>query len=176
MISNQLIASDMTIEALLAGVPEGTRVLKWNGTGYTFYDYVDIGVGAPIWSPDGSATLAPGEGAFISNTSGADFTITFVGEVPQGADSNTAIPAGTSIQSSSVPTAGLVQSELGLPVEENDRVLTWEGNGYAFHDYVDIGIGSLIWSPEEPSVAVGESFFVQKANASNWDRNFSVNN
>jgi hypothetical protein len=165
----------MSLDSVLPNPPLNTRVLKWDGAQFVAYDFVDIGIGTPIWSPNGDATLAPGEGAFIQNPGSEDFSVTFVGEVPQLADSNITLPAGFSIASSTVPQNGGLETDMGFPVELNDRVLKWNGSAYVAYDYVDIGIGSPILSPSEPTVSVSESFFVQKANAASWDRNFSVN-
>lgn len=175
MIANQLDSDDVSIESLFPDVPLNTRIFKWSGTEFEFYDYVDIGLGSPIWSPDGQATLAPGEGAFIFNPGAEAFTVTFVGEVSQNADSNISIPAGFSIVSSAVPQSGALESGLAFPVVENDRVFKWAGGQYEFYDFVDIGLGEPIWSPSEPEVAVGEAFFVSKSAATDWVRNFSVN-
>jgi hypothetical protein len=116
-------------------------------------------------------TLVPGEGAFILNPSDAAFTVTFVGEVPQG-DVSVNIPAGYSIVSSKVPQSGTLGS-LGYVPAANDTIYRFNNTtGYQPASYDP---DFQAWDPSEPSVNVGESFFVFKKAAGTWTRTFSVN-
>src|SRR5579859_7839113 len=65
---------------LSTNMPNNTTVYKFNPStgGYTASSYV-TGIG---WLPDGTATLNPGEGAFINVPTTA--TVTLVGNVLQG--------------------------------------------------------------------------------------------
>jgi hypothetical protein len=112
MVGNQLISTANKVSDILPAPPLGTQVLSWNGSGFNVIEYADIGFG-PGWS--GDLALDVGSGVFIKNPTASDMTITFVGEVPQGADSNTTIPAGFSIRSSTVPQAGNVIQDFGFP-------------------------------------------------------------
>lgn len=163
MIANPLNTTNNTVEALFsaATTPEGTTIYKWDGT-----KYVSTAVEFGDWSTKG-ITLNPGEGCFLNSPSA--FTNTFVGEVMQGALTN-AMPAGFSIRSSLVPQAGTA-TELGLTaaLAEGDTVYQWKSGAYA-----SAAIEFGAWS-SEPSIGVGEAFWVKKDAAGSWVRNFSVN-
>ncbi|MBM3823282.1 MAG: hypothetical protein FJ404_10415 [Verrucomicrobia bacterium] len=163
MIANPLKASANTVGALLASAPDGTTVYKFSG-GKFGVNTKDFGEFA-----NGAETMNPGEGAFIEASSA--FTVTFVGEVPQGALSQN-IPAGFSIQASQVPQKGQLDTVLKFPAADGDTVYRYNnGSGrYSIHAY-DFGA----WD-NPPSPEVGEAFFVNKAAAAQWKRDFSVNN
>lgn len=169
LIANPLKATDNKVSSLLgANVPGGTTVYKYNSTSGQ-YDINTFDFGA--WS-DPNMTLEPGEGAFLSNPGPGDLTITFVGEVPQGQLSNP-IPAGFSIRASQVPQSGALDTVLGFPVADGDTIYQFNqtSQNYDLNTY-DFGA----WSAgQAPTLAVGESVFVNKAAAANWTRTFSVN-
>jgi hypothetical protein len=106
-------------------------------------------------------TLAPGEGVFVNSPSA--FTATLVGEVKTGVV-NVDLPPGFNIRSSAIPQSGGLQSVLGFPPVENDEVYQWTGAAFALYTYIaggwesDAGAG-------EPTIAIGESFFVNSAGA-----------
>jgi hypothetical protein len=93
-----------------------------------------------------------------------------VGEVMQGALSNP-IPAGFSIKSSQVPQAGQLDTILGFPVAEGDAVYIFDPAtaSYAVSIY-EFGAWDV-----PPVIAVGQGFFVNKAAAAAWTRNFDIN-
>jgi len=164
MIANPLNTTNNTVGVLLADVPDGTTLYKWNETSQQF-DIATFFLGA--WDHP-EYTLNPGEGAFISpNTA---FTLTFVGEVMQGSLTNP-IPVGYSIRSSKVPQSGTVSS-LGVSSQENLSIYQWNG-ATGQYDIFTFFLGS--WAPSEPSLAVGESVFFSADTAFNWSRTFSVN-
>jgi len=140
---------------ILPGVPLGTTVYRWNGTGF------DSSVNFGTWNPD--LTLAPGEGFFINLT--ADTTLTFVGEVMLGALSNP-IPAGLSIKSSQVPQSDTL-GNLGFPAALGDTVYYYRNNGYVSSVYFGT------WAPDL-SPAVAEAFWVNTSTAKPWTRNFTL--
>jgi len=117
--------------------------------------------------------IAPGNGVFVRNPTQNNLTVTFVGEVPQAAASNTQIPQGFSIKASTVPIAGTV-ADLELPGAQGDRVFEWNATTQAFvtSAYDDL---DEAWLPAPANIAVGEAFFIFKVAATNWDRNFDVN-
>jgi len=162
MIANPLNTTNNTLNALLSDAPNSSQVLKWNGTGF---DVATFFFGA--W--DNNFTLNPGEGAFILPN--GPYTVTFVGEVMQGSLTNP-IPAGYSIRASQVPQSGGLTTTLGLTQLENgSQVLVWNGSGYNVHT---LFFGN--WDPTEPSINVGQSFFINAAGAgASWTRAFSVN-
>lgn len=168
-IANPLDAGtgNNTASKILAGVPDGTTVYKYAGGTYTIDAFSDL-FG---WdNPD--LGLAPGEGFWLQIPAGADVTLTFVGEVPQGAASNMDLPAGFALVASKVPQAGKLVTDLKYPAADGDTIYTYANpGGYTISGFTDL----FGWDPAEPSVAVGQSFWSQKSAAGTWTRNFSVN-
>ena len=169
MIANQLNATDSSVKALFTAVPGGTTIYKFDNAknGFVINQYdPDF----QEWQ-DPAMTLKPGEGCFVNNPSANPFTVTFVGEVPQG-DVGMSIPAGYSIISSNVPQSGTLGS-LGYTPAASDQVYKFDNaTGYKISTF-DPDFQS--WDPSEPSVNVGESFFILKKAAGTWTRTFSVN-
>jgi hypothetical protein len=171
LISNPLNAQTNTVPALLAGqVPQDTTLFVWDATGKTFqtatYDTTFGWDGAAA-----NATLTPGGGFFLKVNSGA--TVTFVGEVPQATPLHTPLIAGLQIVSSQVPQAGKLQTDLGYTPAQDDKVYQWSSSGQTYNiSTFDTTFG---WDPSEPTLGVGEAFFLSKTAAGSWDRNFSVN-
>jgi hypothetical protein len=102
----------------------------------------------------------------------ANATLTFVGEVMQGNLTNT-LPSGQIVMRSSiVPQAGPISTTLGLTPQPGDTLYKYAGGYSTFIFDPD----DLVWTPSEPSMAVGEAFFFTRAGAGNpWTRNFTVN-
>lgn len=175
MISNPLTAATNTIDALFAGVPNGTQIYKYTpGTGYASgtYDDLDGSFGA-----FGATQLLPGEGVFVRNPGGTPLTVTFVGEVPQG---NLTVPmvAGFQIVSSKVPQAGTA-ADLKFPSKAADG-LTAGDQVYKFNptsqSYDTATYDDLDDNWDKPvSFDVGEAVFVKLAKPVTWTRQFSVN-
>jgi hypothetical protein len=169
LIANPLDGEDNTIPVLFAAVPKNTVIYKFNATTGAFIPNVK-NVITGNWG-DPAMTLVPGEGAFVKIPDSSEpVTVTFVGEVMQGSLS-LPLPAGFSIASSQVPQADNLDN-LGFPAVKQDIVYKWDGAGYAPYS-VNVITGA--WNPEVPMVEVAEAFFVKKAAAINWDREFSVN-
>jgi hypothetical protein len=159
MIANPLNTTNNTLQTLLAGVPAGTQILKWNGSGFNIHTKLGAN-----WIPD--APLDPGDGAFINLA--ANYTNTWVGEVLQG-DLAKSLPAGFSIASSQVPAAeDLTASGLAAAVPAGSQVLQWTGNSYSIA--TKLGASFI----PNPTIGVGESFFVNLASPTDWVRNFTV--
>jgi hypothetical protein len=161
LISNPLNATNNSLSTILAGAPNFSGVLRWNGSGF---DSSTLSFGT--WTPD--FVLNPGEGVFI-NPGPTGFTNTFVGEVMQGALSNP-IPAGYSLRGSQVPQAGDVTA-LGLTddLANFDGILKWTGTAYESYT---LTFGN--WTPSVPTLDVGDAFFVNAGAATSWTRNFTV--
>jgi hypothetical protein len=116
--------------------------------------------------------IAPGEGAFVFNPSTtANLTVTFVGEVLQGAASNQQLPQGFSIKGSTVPSAGPITG-MTFPAAEGDSIFEWNPTT---DQYEPASFEFGEWSPRVPQIDVGEAVFVFKTAAATWTRNFSVN-
>lgn len=163
MIANPLDATANTLEALIPTAPEFTQVYKFTGGQF---DISTFFLGS--WDKP-ATTLNPGEGAIVQSTEA--FTTTFVGEVLQGELSNP-YPAGLSIRASQVPQAGTL-TQLGLPgsqFSDFDQVFTWNSTTKSYNVYTYF-LGA--WDTE-PSLKVGESMWLQTANAGAWVRTFNV--
>jgi hypothetical protein len=167
LIANQLNTTNNTLGALIPNGPPGAIFQKFNG-GFSAFVFDDVDL---VWTPNGNTTINPGEGGFYKSPTAT--TLTFVGEVLQGSLTNT-LPIGLqAIRSSIVPQAGLITTDLGLPGEPGDILQTYNGGFSAFvFDDVD-----LVWTPSQPNIPVGASFFYKKAptaTQSRWIRNFTV--
>jgi len=172
LISNPLTAADNTIGALFGSVPPGTQLYKFradaSGWDQGIFDDIDNAILPESFA---NTELLPGEGIFVRNNSNSDFTVTFVGEVPQG-DLTNPVPQGLSVRSSQVPQSGTL-TELGVPGNFEDVVFKWDpaNNRYDQSIFDDIDND---WVPQR-TLGVGEAIFINKKAAGSWDRSFSVN-
>jgi len=175
MVANPVVAADNSIEALFADLPAFSRVYKFVPLDSTYSILTKLSTG---WVGDAAGTtLVPGEGVFVFNN-GSDLTITFTGEVAQGGASNITIGRGFSIISSVVAQGGLLQTDLGFPAENLDRVYKFNSSdsSYSISTFLS---GTGTWIGGEPAVEIGEAFFVNKQSATEdgtvWNRNFDPN-
>ncbi len=163
IVANPLNASANTISALFASAPDGTTIYKYNNaTGKYAINSFSFGQ----WD-NASDTLTPGQGAFISVLS--TYTNTFVGEVMQGSLTN-AIAKGFSIISSQVPQTGKLSTDLGYAAKEGDTVYKFSN---ATSKYVQSNFSFGSWDTE-PTINVGEGFFISTTAATVWTRTFST--
>jgi hypothetical protein len=165
MIANPLDSGNNVLSSLIPNAPYNTSVYKMvNGA----YQITTFDEDEEAWYPE-DFTLNPGEGVFVNAPEA--FTITFVGEVKAGTHS-VELPAGWSIVSSPTPVAGSL-SEIGLAsaVEYNDAVYQFTPNGYNISIYDE---DEEDWYGDVENIAVGEAFFMKKANASTWTRTFEI--
>jgi len=166
--SNPLEGATNTVAALFpTSLPNNCAVFKFNTASGTFSSSTFF-FGA--WS-NPNLSLVPGEGFFFRNPSVNIITNTFVGNVKQGT-LTTPLSAGFTLVSSQVPQSGLVTTDLGLPILNTETVFKFNNalNAYSGSTFF---FGS--WSGGEPTIGVGEGFFVKKVAASSWTRSFSVN-
>jgi hypothetical protein len=168
LIANPLNAANNTLAGILPAPAEGTTVYKWTGSTYAISAF-EFGA----WS-DATVSLAPGEGAFVTNPTASDVTVTFVGDVLTGALSNP-IPAGFSMRSSQVPQAGGLTSVLGLPATDGTVVYQFNATTQTYAlDSVEFGAWGNSGAAG-PSLAVGEAVWISAPAATTWTRTFSVN-
>jgi hypothetical protein len=165
MIANPLNTTNNTLEGVLnnANIPVPCNFYRWNGTGY------DIATYFGTW--DNNYSLAPGQGGFVLSES--PFTNTFVGEVLQGSLTNS-FTSGFSLVSSKVPQ-GATTDVLGLDsaLSAADTLYKWDVVNQSYIIYTYFGSPGS-WD-SQPSIAVGESFFLVTGGPGNWVRNFTVN-
>jgi len=163
LIANPLLNGNNKISTVLAGVPNGTVVYKFNaGTASYVANSFFI-----TWS-DPNMVVAPGEGLFIKNT-GSSYTLTFTGEVAQGTLA-TPLSAGFQIVSSQVPQAGQLDTTLAFPIANGDIVYKFNSGTQSYQAFSYF----LGWGGTAPSIAVGESFFINKTSSGSWSRSFTV--
>jgi hypothetical protein len=183
LIANPLNAgADNTIGTLFKSLPFGTQVYRFNGTGFDIATYDDIeGKYTSTTAALLTAQILPGEGIFVKNNATTDQTVTFVGEVPQGNLVN-GYPKGLSIRASQVPQDGKVTTDLGFPAKAGDQISKFDSatgkfvGPYGFDDLVGAnGAWTLAGAVNEPTLAVGESFFLRATAAGSWNRTFNVN-
>jgi len=164
LIANGLNAPTNTVGVLLADLPDGAVVYKFNNGSFSV-NAKDFGE----WAAPND-TLAPGEGAFVKVDAPID--ITFVGEVMQG-NLSTAIPAGFSIKSSQVPLDQVALTGTNgqdFPAVDGDVVYRFNPGTqqYSISSY-DFGEWTVVPTPK-----LGEAFFVKKVAATAWTRTFTV--
>jgi hypothetical protein len=171
LVSNPLEgpnAAANTVSALFpTTLPNNCAVFKFDTATGTFVSSTFF-FGA--WS-NPNLSLVPGEGFFFRNSSPSTITNTFVGNVKQGTLA-TPLAAGFTLVSSQVPQAGLVSTDLGLPIANTETVFKFN-NTLNQYDGSTFFFGS--WSGGEPTIGVGEGFFVKKTASASWTRTFSVN-
>lgn len=182
LIANPLNGTNNNINTVIPTAPNGSIAFKWNFASQQFAaaDTFADGFG---WIDNAfqlsTTVLNPGEGFFFQNNSGADATLTFVGEVPQGTLTNVLRP-NYGFYSSIVPqSAGL--AALGFPSINGATYTVWNTASQQYgatYTYAD-GIGWIDSSFQlvDPTPAVGEAFLLNNPAGANvdWSRTFSVN-
>jgi hypothetical protein len=165
MVANQLDnGNGNLVTELLPAPPIGTTLFKFTGGSPPYTQIQFLGV----WLGDTAMTLAPGEGVFMNVPSAT--TVTFVGEVMQGTLIN---PLATlDIKSSMVPQTGGITAVLGLTPSIGDTVNEWNGPGAAPPYTQSQFLG--VWLPSEPSIDVGQAFWLSVQAPRNWTRNFTI--
>ena len=187
LIANPLNGTNNSINTVIPTAPDDTLAFEWNNASQSF------GGGATFVTGSGwldsqfnpsPIILNPGEGFFIQNVSAAAFTLTFVGEVPQGTLVNNLLP-NYGFYSSIVPqSAGL--STIGFPAIPDAEYTEWNVAGQRYGatftfigiqpgfptGWVDSGFNSV-----DPTPVVGLGFLLRNPSgaAVAWNRTFSVN-
>jgi len=176
-----------TISTVFSTPTVGDVAFVFNGSGYNTIGYNTVGHGANAvtgWYLNGVLTngypINPGVSVFYQPA--ANETNTQVGTVLQGTNLvNKFFPAAGSIGllSSQVPIAGGVTTVLGYTPSVGDVVFEYNGSGYNTYGYNTVGHGAnavtgwyLNGVLSEPQVAVGQGFWLQPAQSTNWTQSF----
>jgi hypothetical protein len=175
-IANQLEAETSTLDGLFnpgpdgATFPSGTQIEKWNGTNFDYYTWTNS-----AWFPDGNITFSPGEGAFISNATSNSFRVTFVGLVREGTTSIPLTQGQFSFVSAPVPLAGGLQTALGYVPNGGGQIQVWNTalQNYTIYSYRRFSGGG--WYPSEPTINIGQPFFVDSSTNNTWTLTFFPN-
>jgi len=181
LIANQLNNfPDNTLPTVLSSAPDQTVIYKFdvNLGAYSSWQY---DAGGHTWYSDETATLNPGEGAFISAPS--PFTATFIGDVQLC--SQLVVPTGFSIVSSVIPKAGYLHdpgapgdgnTDLSYGIPQTLEVIYQFVNSLNAYNSSQWDGGSWNQGPG-PFLNVGEAFFNHSAPAygtHTWTRCFNV--
>lgn len=157
-------------------IPSGTEIWKWNGSSFDMYTW-----SGTSWSPNGAATLNPGEGAFLINHANT-FTVTFAGTVREGQFTiPLSHPGAYNLLSSAVPQAGPIKTILKYAPNDGDQFFIWSNNTYFTYTYDStVGVNPDNWYngeetevSGEPILQVGQPVFIIGA-TNNWSRYFKV--
>src|ERR1051325_11385755 len=163
LLANPLDSHTNTLNGVLASfLDANSRVLKWNGVGFTISQRTASG-----WLPPTAGTLSvnPGEGFFVQTPSGGPLkTVTFVGDVLQGSLTN-AYTQLYNLSGNLFPDSGTATA-LGLLPTTGSRILVWNGASYTIYQKTASG-----WLPpgNGPTINVADGFFVHTAGGTfNW--------
>ena len=149
LIANPLSAKANRIDQVLTWAPEGTKLVTFDGRNWLTNEYLQ---GA--WTfPE--ITLSPGEGALL--LSPTNWLQTWVGGILQG-ELKVWIPTGGSLRSSLVLQSGKLSEVLLFPKVAGTKIYNVNDSGQLVLRATCSDTG---WEPEEPTLTVGESFYVE---------------
>ena len=197
LIANPLNGTNNNINTIMPVAPVDSVVLRWSNLEQKFVS-TDTYVSGVPGLPDGwydlgagalsTNVLSPGESFFFQKpAAGAStYTLTFVGEVPQG---NLTNRIGTlyGFYSSIVPQSATF-SAMGFPGRNDMTYTEWSGGGQKYVNllnyisgvpglpdgWYDLGAGVQ----RDPQPGVGQGFLIYNPagnGAVSWGRTFSVN-
>ena len=159
-LSNRANRIDQVLTPL-SHVPEGTKLVTLDGRNWLTNEYLQ---GA--WTfPE--ITLSPGGGALLFSPS--NWVQTWVGAVLQG-ELKVWIPAGGSLRSSPVPLSGKLSERLLFPKVIGTKIYNVDVTGQLV---LRATCGDAGWEPEEPTLNVGESFYVDAPREFVWSPAFA---
>jgi hypothetical protein len=157
-------------------VPNLTRVFAFDPVLATFAN-ATYNSGTGTWIGNTTAAnkaLQPGQGVFVQIPSAASpTTVTLVGNVMQG---NLTTPIGSFYQivASQVPQAGGIQNPLAYTPANLDRTFQYLPGSQSYGSARTYNSATGTWLGGEPTLAVGESFWLLGHAGSTWTRSFSV--
>jgi hypothetical protein len=190
--TNNTVSSVFTTPAI------GDTVFAFNGSGYDTISYTYVVVSghgatavyATNWFNGSSIAtnypINPGRGVFYLPATNE--TATMVGTVLQGTFTNRYFPtAGNlSLVSSQIPEAAGITSVLGYKPSIGDNVFTFVNGGYNTYSYTFVVVSghgaTAVYATNwfngsvqgEPVIGVGQGFWIQPANNTNWVQSFTV--
>ena len=167
LVGNPLNRGSNTLNELLPDAPINTvRVFDYHGPpGFAVYTKRSLG-----WPPPGSGVVfGPGKGFFIQNMATNAVSFTFVGEIPEGTKTINIVP-GYNLLAPHFPVAGKLETDLGLPTVNGDRVFKFDTASQNFLFYTR---HTIAWAPAEPALAVAEGFFFATTNRVSWTKTFN---
>lgn len=162
MIANPFESSANSVVELFKSMPDGTSLSKFDTR---LSNLTENKIKFGKWT-NPSEKLASGEGGLFFNPTQDYKTLDFFGDVKQGKFS-VPIPAGFSMRSSLLPQPGRLHVDLGFPVTEGDVIHLFDKDS---QKYVLYPYDPATWAVNPPVVSVGESFWVAKKTAKNWQQ------
>jgi hypothetical protein len=161
LIGNPLNRGSNTLAEILPNVPVSTVVFAFVPSVQNFVAFTFRG---HPWRCELCGVFEPGRGFFVANFAPTNLTVTFVGTVP--AEMNTiTINPGFNLLASPVPLAERLETDLGLPVVNGDKVYKLKTESLTYELFVR---RTTRWFPSEPVIAVAEGFFIQTTNTARW--------
>jgi len=175
LIANPLQGTNDQLSTVIPVAPDGTQVLTWNTGAQTFNSASVFDGDVNQWFPNGSMPV--GKGAFINLPVAS--TITFVGEVRQGAAITNQVSNNYSLLANMVPQS-ISLTGAGFPAQDGDQYLAWDNTTHGYKAALVYDGDALAWfgpgGVASPTPAVGEGFFYYTtAGARPWTRSFTVN-
>jgi hypothetical protein len=164
---------NITNSIVLDATQDGATLYAWTGTGW---DNNPPGyIGGFGWFPE--AVVSNGVGFFIASK--ANSTLTFVGDVPQGAIAYN-IPAGVSTLANKVPVSGAFPG--GAVGHDGDTIYTWVQAAQAWNSKPSSYIGGFGWYSDDATVTTNGpvfdpaagAFYVNSGAAIPFTQNFTV--
>lgn len=183
MIANQLNASPTnTIANVIPTAPGGTQVFKWDSVNQQLFNAIEYVEGSGWFNADETPSeepLPPGTGFYIYNQSGAPFTLTLVGEVPQG---TFPVSMGTGYSMVALSTPQSVGfSTVSFPQVGGTQYFEFDPTTQGLKDAIEYVEGTGWFTVDEqvvdPTPAIGQGFFIynQSGSTINWSYSFTVN-
>lgn len=188
LVANPLNGTNNSIQTIMPTAPDSTVLFRFNKATQSYFaadTYFDLPAPDGGWYDGAFAksttVINPGEGFFLKNPSGAT-TLTFVGDVPQGALTNS-IGSQYGFYSSIVPQSASLDS-LGFPGTDSMNYYSWDAVNQRYNQALtyfalpapDNGWYDGAFAKVNPTPAVGEGFLIYNPNAAvQWGRTFSVN-
>jgi len=190
ILANPLVGTNDALGTVIPDAPDGTQIYRFDPSTQNYRDSA-VFIAGFGWLPGGNdpdPKLPVGEGFWIQNPL-ANATLTFVGEVAQGAASNgNQVQGGNklSLIGSKVPqTARLGDSAttgtLQFPAQDGDVIYQFDVPTQNYKPTSPTYIAGFGWlsddpDPNGPIIDVGTGFWVQSPGTTRpWDRNFTVN-
>jgi hypothetical protein len=156
LIANQLDNGGNTLAEVLTNVPDGTTLWKYDPCAQVYGPVQTFYAGAGWFGEDANpstATLAPGEGAFLVTPE--QFALLLTGRRRCARQLPLPLVHGLQVVSDQLPEAGNFDTIVGLPPIEGTAVYRWWDGGYQTYAYE-----GGVWSPEAPTAERGEAWWL----------------
>jgi len=170
-------ATNNAMSNVLVNLPiNTTKAYVYNPGSSTFATYTLRGTG---WGLGAGVALNPGTGFFVQNTASTNIQIVFPGQVIQGTNTApTTFIAGYNLIGDVDPLSGPVETGLGLPVVNNDKVYQFNPSTGTYGTFTRRaaawggGLEPVIGT--NSTYGVAEAFWYQAVGPGTWTNQFTV--